>query len=174
MKNICMCSPVYYLANKKDGWRQNDPARPLVISLYAKHQIVLCQMKHMPVAVSSFIVPLGMNSSTNNLPRWQDSWGQHWAHLWPTGPRLAPGWPHEFCYLSIFKKHEDTSILNAHWNPCMVRLRLHFQRCCEARLASSIRLIIPNLVQFHAIYLLSIHIFVLTRQLNTNAILNSK
>ena len=26
-------------------------------------------------------------------------WGQHGAHLGPTGPRLAPCWPHEACYL---------------------------------------------------------------------------
>ena len=24
-----------------------------------------------------------------------------WAHLGPTGPRWAPCWPHEFCYLGI-------------------------------------------------------------------------
>ena len=27
------------------------------------------------------------------------SWGQLGAHLWPTGPRWAPCWPHELCYL---------------------------------------------------------------------------
>ena len=27
------------------------------------------------------------------------SWGQHGAHLGPTGPRWAPCWPHELCYL---------------------------------------------------------------------------
>ena len=27
------------------------------------------------------------------------SWGQHGAHLGPTGPRWAPCWPHEPCYL---------------------------------------------------------------------------
>ena len=30
---------------------------------------------------------------------YQGLWGQHGAHLGPTGPRLAPCWPHEFCYL---------------------------------------------------------------------------
>ena len=29
----------------------------------------------------------------------QGSWGQHGAHLGPTGPRWAPCWPHEPCYL---------------------------------------------------------------------------
>ena len=27
------------------------------------------------------------------------AWGQHGAHLGPTGPRWAPCWPHELCYL---------------------------------------------------------------------------
>ena len=30
---------------------------------------------------------------------WQGSWVQHGAHLGPTGPRWAPCWPQEFCYL---------------------------------------------------------------------------
>ena len=32
-------------------------------------------------------------------PWQQGSWGQHGAHLRPTGPRWAPCWPHELCYL---------------------------------------------------------------------------
>ena len=32
-------------------------------------------------------------------PWYQGSWGQHGAHLGPTGPRWAPCWPHELCYL---------------------------------------------------------------------------
>ena len=35
----------------------------------------------------------------------QGSWDQHWAHLGPTGPRWAPCWPHEACYLG--ELHED-------------------------------------------------------------------
>ena len=36
----------------------------------------------------------------SNIPWEQGSWGQHGAHLGPTGPRWAPSWPHElFCYL---------------------------------------------------------------------------
>ena len=31
--------------------------------------------------------------------REQVSWGQHEAHLGPAGPRRAPCWPHELCYL---------------------------------------------------------------------------
>ena len=35
---------------------------------------------------------------SGNSP-YRGSWGQHGAHLGPTGPRLAPCWPHELCYL---------------------------------------------------------------------------
>ena len=35
-------------------------------------------------------------------PWQQGSWGQHGAHLGPTGPRWAPCWPHELCYLGCF------------------------------------------------------------------------
>ena len=36
---------------------------------------------------------------TSLLPRQQGSWGQHGAHLGPTGPRWAPCWSDEPCYL---------------------------------------------------------------------------
>ena len=32
---------------------------------------------------------------SEQIPRWQSSWGQHGAHLGPVGPRWAPCWPHE-------------------------------------------------------------------------------
>ena len=34
-----------------------------------------------------------------SCPWKQGSWGQHGGHLGPTGPRWAPCWPHELCYL---------------------------------------------------------------------------
>ena len=34
----------------------------------------------------------------------QSSWGQHGAHLGPTGPRWAPCWPNEPCYLGSFTR----------------------------------------------------------------------
>ena len=34
-----------------------------------------------------------------HLPWWQGLWGQHGVHPGPTGPRWAPCWPHELCYL---------------------------------------------------------------------------
>ena len=33
------------------------------------------------------------------IPWYQGSWGQHGAHLGPTGPRWVPWWHHELCYL---------------------------------------------------------------------------
>ena len=34
-----------------------------------------------------------------HIPWSQGSWGPHGAHLGPTGPRWAPCWPHDPCYL---------------------------------------------------------------------------
>ena len=39
--------------------------------------------------------------SLSCLPRWQSSWGQNGANLGPIGPRWAPCWLHEPCYLGI-------------------------------------------------------------------------
>ena len=38
----------------------------------------------------------------------QGSWGQHGAHLGPTGPRWAPCWPHELCYLWLMLHPQAT------------------------------------------------------------------
>ena len=40
------------------------------------------------------------------LPWEQGFWGQHGAHLGPTGPRWAPCWPREPCYLGGSLKHK--------------------------------------------------------------------
>ena len=37
------------------------------------------------------------------MPWKYGSWGHHGAHLGPTGPRWAPCWPHEPCYLGAFQ-----------------------------------------------------------------------
>ena len=43
---------------------------------------------------------------TQKIKTWnpwqQGSWGQHGVHRGPTGPRWAPCWPHEPCYLGCF------------------------------------------------------------------------
>ena len=58
--------------------------------------VLLCvySIRHKPVYnVSYRICP---------CPWKEGSWGQHRAHLGPTGPRWAPCWPHELCYLGCF------------------------------------------------------------------------
>ena len=55
--------------------------------------------------------PISPHSSPTIASHWvlmicspwkQGSWGQHGVHLGPTGPRWAPCWPHELCYLGWF------------------------------------------------------------------------
>ena len=45
--------------------------------------------------------------SCRDLTAWQPwqqgSWDQYGAHLGPTGPRWAPCWPHELCYLGGYQ-----------------------------------------------------------------------
>ena len=48
------------------------------------------------------------------LPRLQGSWGQHGAHLGTTGPRWAPCWLHEPCYLGMNHKHFPLTINMMH------------------------------------------------------------
>ena len=54
------------------------------------------------ISYMGLCLPWTMISITSVLfhqqPRYQGSWGQHGAHLGPTGPRWAPCWPHESCY----------------------------------------------------------------------------
>ena len=49
-------------------------------------------------------VPTCMATLTVKIPWQQGSWDQHGAHLGPPGPRWAPWWPHELCYLGV--RHE--------------------------------------------------------------------
>ena len=39
-------------------------------------------------------------------PWYQGSWGQHGAFLGPTGPRWAPCWPHELCYMGCWQTYQ--------------------------------------------------------------------
>ena len=52
------------------------------------------------------------------VPWWQGSWGQHGAHMGPTGPIWAPCWPHGLCYLGYF----DESRFNLIWNDGRVKI----------------------------------------------------
>ena len=42
---------------------------------------------------------VNLKNGKGRFPWQQGSWGQHEAHLGPTGPRWPPCWPHELCYL---------------------------------------------------------------------------
>ena len=52
-------------------------------------------------------------------PWQQGSWGQHGAHMGPTGPRWAPCWPHELCYLGIPFSQYVTCIRNSSFKSAM-------------------------------------------------------
>ena len=52
--------------------------------------LFLCQCK---------ISSIGALCRDPHYPWLQSSWGQYGAHLGPLGPRWAPCWPHEPCYL---------------------------------------------------------------------------
>ena len=45
-----------------------------------------------------FMNDLRANLNFVNISLIAGSWGQHGAHLGPTGPRWDPCWPHELCY----------------------------------------------------------------------------
>ena len=75
--------------------------------------VLIPQVSHTPFWVSGFQNVLKLSysrwpsdaicrhSSGSTLPWQQGSWGPHGAHLGPTGPRWAPCWPHEPCYLGL-------------------------------------------------------------------------
>ena len=52
-------------------------------------------------------------------PWYQGSWGQHGAHLGPTGPRWAPCWPQELCYLGLFGESSSCSSCTVWLLPCV-------------------------------------------------------
>ena len=79
------------------------PSNRLMVNLWPWYSTCLTGKWQYPVrdhAVSSGVGP------------WkQGSWGQHGAHLGPTGPRWAPCWPHELCYLGLLKLCSLMSLL---------------------------------------------------------------
>ena len=80
-----------------------------VISLYIKCQMDLymcgCMLWHVNTSFMHCWPCLELKWKTENRrcctgsAALQGSWGQHGAHLGPIGPRWAPCWPHEPCYL---------------------------------------------------------------------------
>ena len=57
------------------------------------------------LAVTRFPDP---NTKTSLIARFM---GATWAHLGPTGPRWAPCWPHELCYLECYMNRWLTPVL---------------------------------------------------------------
>ena len=64
-----------------------------------------------------------IHSQTSTVPRKQSSWSQHDAHLGPIGPRWAPCWPDEPCYLGglfcqvgICRRAVTLVLQHAWWN----------------------------------------------------------
>ena len=66
------------------------------------------QSRHYSVHLSTLFCPQMDRWIKWNNPKYQGSWGQHGAHLGPTGPRWVPCWPHELCYLKYI-------LLQYHW-----------------------------------------------------------
>ena len=79
-----------------------------------------------------------------NYPWYQGSWGQHGAHLGPTGPRWAPCRPYEPFYLGLEKYSQQTH----HSSP----MRLRYGVFCEFKLW---RLYFLNCHKAHNILLLT-------------------
>ena len=70
--------------------------------------------------------------------------GPTWAHLGPSGPRWAPCWPHELCYLGGFKPTGDPltnmdQLYNQHGKvitfpiKCCIKLLIHSQTSTARR-----------------------------------------
>ena len=57
------------------------------------------QQKSLPCRQNGNFFVIFIQMGLKTLPWKQGSWGQHGAHLGPTGPRWAPCWLHERCYL---------------------------------------------------------------------------
>ena len=72
-------------------------------------------MSHPPLSVqtASSHGPYGVKMKQ---PWQQGSWGQHGAHLGPTGPRWTPCWPHEPCYLGTASLCSTTEIVQWYIN----------------------------------------------------------
>ena len=57
--------------------------------------------------------------------------GPAWAHLGPTGPRWAPCWPHEFCYLGYYSVALDMMQSQCQVHPSTVTCYRGIQSRCR-------------------------------------------
>ena len=116
-----------------------------IIGLFQNHELTL---KNMGKSRNSSRIMMKTKQSTTNHVRilwgirsyfqqailhwWQGSWGQHGAHLGLTGPRWAPCWPHELCYLGrilrsniangLVLRAQDSNGVGTNIGPTLVQL----------------------------------------------------
>ena len=81
------------------------------------HSVQWSSIKKWTITIGYFSLSAVMVISRQNF---QDqgpstSWGQHGAHLGPTGPRCAPCWPHELCYLGIHVEYFECMQISKHY-----------------------------------------------------------
>ena len=90
-----------------------------------------------------------------DTPWYQGSWGQHGVHLGQTGPRWAPFWPLEPCYLwSLFLTLKDTYLhtgknerncnVNSWFNPYVVYWYINSLRPSDACMRQQTSIVSDN------------------------------
>ena len=106
-KNGIMCIKIL-ISCHKSGWTNQhfinmkwcDVWRIGGISWVQWDHTMVISRKNTHIICNSQKGPLYFNLF-GKRPWWEGPWGQHGAHLGPTGPRWAPWWPHESCYLGM-------------------------------------------------------------------------
>ena len=90
--------------------------------------------------------------------------GQHGAHPWPTGPRRAPCWPHEPCYLGGSSLIQVMTwyltapihyLSSVDWKNPWSKLKLNFQNCSISSM--DLRIIFPVSTVVISMLLISHH-----------------
>ena len=90
----------------------------------------------------------GQSVSTTLIAR---SMGQHGAHLGPTGPRWAPCWPHELCYLGIYAEGQKLTLNQ--WSVSVVH-----PSCHQAGTTCQLPFLIPSIKRRSGWYQQSPHL----------------
>ena len=84
--------PPYMFLTALRWWTSDPPL--LLVKVWPTRTVILARRQD----------PLG-----EALPWQQGSWCQRGAYLGPTGPRWAPCWPHELCYLGSHDSSQSSS-----------------------------------------------------------------
>ena len=110
----------------------HGPVPALLVSCFMQYCITLPSLKRtQPTCLAANVLfflllccrqyPVNLNHATPVLyhwestalswhPWWQGSWGQHGAHLGPTGPRWTPCWEREIKFIGLLGNR-------GHWGP---------------------------------------------------------